>query len=145
MIIVFSYLSWIILHSWKSNIFVNFCVRFVLMDSRSQFLTSHAIFNCHAYVKRVDWIIPCKSSSFSICDVAIQGIFRTPLALRPNIYNNCFEVILTKIGFGNGGHCSATITSLSHSCWALAQVWPTTFWSFCLCTTMHLPRRERSS
>jgi hypothetical protein len=44
----------------------------------------------------------------------------TPQALRPNTYNNYFEVNLTKIGFGNGGHCFATNTSFFHSRWALA-------------------------
>jgi hypothetical protein len=38
-----------------------------------------------------------------------------PHALRPNICNSCFETNLTKVGFGNGGHYSVTITNLSHS------------------------------
>jgi hypothetical protein len=32
MIIIFSYLVWIILDSWKSNTSFNYCVQFVLMD-----------------------------------------------------------------------------------------------------------------
>jgi hypothetical protein len=28
-----------------------------------------------------------------------------PHGLRPNTYNSCFEVNLTKVGFGDGGHC----------------------------------------
>jgi len=72
-------------------------------------LTSHAIFSRRAYVEQVDQIIFCKFSSFSIHDVASQGTFLTPHALRSNICNNCFETNLTKIGFGNGGHCFATI------------------------------------
>ncbi len=85
------------------------------MDSQSQILTSHAIFNRHAYAKWVDQIISCKSSSFSIRDVASRGKFLMPHALRPNICNSCFETNLTKVGFGNGGHYSVTITNLSHS------------------------------
>jgi hypothetical protein len=46
------------------------CVRFALVDSQFQVLTSHAIFNHRAYAKRVDRIIACKSSSFSKGDVA---------------------------------------------------------------------------
>ncbi len=126
--------------SWKFNTFVNSCVRLVLMNSQSQFLTSHAIFNHRAYVKRVDWIVFCKFSSFSIGDVASQCIFPMPQALRPNTCNNYCQINLTKISFGNGGHCSATITSLSHSCWALAQAPLTTFWSFWLCTAMAFPK-----
>jgi hypothetical protein len=40
--------------------------------------------------------------------------------LKPKTCNNCFEVNLTKANFGNGGHYFAIITSLSHSCCALA-------------------------
>jgi hypothetical protein len=72
-------------------------------------LTSHAIFNRHAYVEQVDQIIFCKFSSFSIHDVASQGTFLTPHALRSNTCNNCFDTNLTKVGFGNGGHRFATI------------------------------------
>jgi hypothetical protein len=50
----FKNLPRIILDSWKSKTFVNFYVQLALMDFRSQFLTSHAIFNCRAYAKRVD-------------------------------------------------------------------------------------------
>jgi hypothetical protein len=69
----------------------------------------------------VDQIIFCKSSSLSIHDAAFQVMFPTPYALRLNTYNNYSEANLTKVGFGNGGHYFATITKLSHSCWALAQ------------------------
>jgi hypothetical protein len=58
----------------------------------------------------VDQIIPYKSSSFSIRDVASQGTLPTPHALRPNTFNNYFEANLTKVGFGSGGHCFATAT-----------------------------------
>ncbi len=64
----------------------------------SQFLTSHAIFNCHAYTQRVDQIISCKFSSFSIHDVASFGMLLTPQALRPNTYNNSSKANLTKVG-----------------------------------------------
>jgi hypothetical protein len=47
---------------------------------------------------------------------------------------------LTKVGFGNGGHCSKTITNLSHSHWALAWARITTFWSFHLCMAMASPK-----
>jgi hypothetical protein len=47
-------------------------------------------------------------------------MFLTPQALKSNICNSWFEVNLTKVGFGNGGHCFVTITSLSHLHWALA-------------------------
>jgi hypothetical protein len=43
-----------------------------------------------------------------------------PQALRPNTYNNRCKANLTKVGFGNGGHCFATIINLSHLRWALA-------------------------
>jgi hypothetical protein len=35
-------------------------------------------FDCHGYTKRVDRIIFYKYSSFSICDVASQGMFPMP-------------------------------------------------------------------
>ncbi len=92
-----------------------------------QFLTFHAIFNRLAYTKQVDQIISYKSSSFHICDVAFRSMFPTPHALRPKICNSYSETNLTKIGFGNGGHCSATFTNLFHSRWALAQAQLTTF------------------
>jgi hypothetical protein len=91
----------------------NICQLFcpiVLLDFQSQFLTSHVVFNCHAYTQRVDRIIPCKSSSFSIRDVASRNTLPTPQALRPNTFNNYFEANLTKAGFGNGGYCFATAT-----------------------------------
>jgi len=40
---------------------------------------------------------------------ASQGTFLMPHALKSNTCNNCFEINLTKVGFGNGGHCFATI------------------------------------
>jgi hypothetical protein len=58
--------------SWKSNTFVNFHVQLALVDTQTQFLTSHAIFNYHAYAERVYQIIFYKSSSFSIGDVTSQ-------------------------------------------------------------------------
>ncbi len=88
----------------------------------------------------MDRIISCKSSSFSIRHVVSQGMFPTPQALRPNTCNNCFKANLTKVGFGNGGHCFITITSLSHLCCALARAWLTTFWSFRLCIAMAFPK-----
>ncbi len=136
MIIIVSYLPWTILDSWKSNTFVNYSVRLVLLDSRSQFFTSHAIFNHHAYTQQVDRIVSCKSSSFSIHDVAFWGMLPTPHALKPNTCNNCFEANLTNASFGNGGHYFARVTSLSHSYCALAWMRLITFWSFRLCTTM---------
>jgi hypothetical protein len=63
-------------------------------------LTSHAIFNRHAYVEQVDQIISYKSSSFSICDVASRSTLPTSKALWSNTYNNCFEANSTKVGFG---------------------------------------------
>jgi len=140
LIIIFSYLPWIILDSWKFNTSVNFCVRLALMDFQSQFLTSHVIFNRRASVEWVDQIISCKSSYFSICDVTSRGMFPTPQALKPNTYNNYFKVNLNKVGFGNGGHYFATITNLSHSCQTLAQMWLATFWSFRLYTAMAFPK-----
>jgi hypothetical protein len=32
-----------------------------------------------------------------------------PQTLKPNTCNSCYEINLTKVGFGNGGHCCATI------------------------------------
>jgi hypothetical protein len=43
---------------------------------------------------------------------------------------------LTKVGFGNGGHCSVIITNLSHLHWVLAWARLTTFWSFRLYMAM---------
>ncbi len=140
MIIIVSYFPWIIIDKWKSNTYVNCYVWLVLLDSRSQFLTSHVIFNRRAYTQRVDWIVFCKSSSFFICDVASRGTFPTPQALRPNTYNNCFETSFTKVGFGNFGNCSTTITNLSHSRYALTQTRLATFWSFRLCTVVAFPK-----
>ncbi len=102
-------------------------IQFVLVDFLSQFMTSHAIFNCYAYAEWVDWIISYKSSSFLIHDVASRNMLPMPKALRPNTYNNCSETNLTKVGFGNGGHCSAIIINLCHSRLALARVWLVTF------------------
>jgi hypothetical protein len=103
-------------------------------------LVSHAIFNCCAYTKRVDQIIFYKSSSFSIQDVAFWRTLPKPHALTPNICNNYFEINLTKIGFGNGGHCFAIIISLSHLCCVLARARITTFWSSRLYRTMVYPK-----
>ncbi len=80
-------------------------------------LISHAIFNHHAYMEWVDQIISCKSSSFSIHDVAFRGTFPIAPYIKPNTCTNCFEVISIKVGFGNGGHCSVTINNLFHSHW----------------------------
>ncbi len=88
----------------------------------------------------MDRIIYCKFSSFSIRDVASWSMFLTPQALKSNICNSWFEVNLTKVGFGNGGHCFVTITSLSHLHWALAWTWLATFWSFRLYTAMAFPK-----
>ncbi len=137
MIIIFSYLSWIILDSWKSNTRVNHCVQIVLVDSQS-----FAIFILRAYVEHVDKIISCKFSSFSIHDATFQNTFPPPHALRPNTYNNYFEANLTNIGFGNGGHYCETIINSSHSHWALAQMWPATFWSFYFYMTMTFPKMQ---
>jgi hypothetical protein len=54
----------------------------------------------------VDWIISYKSSFFSIRDVAFLNTLPMPHALKPNTCNNCFEVNLTKVVFGNDGHFS---------------------------------------
>jgi hypothetical protein len=54
--------------------------------------------------------------------------------------NNCSEVNLTKVGFGNGGHCFVVIICLSHSWWVLARAWLITFWSFHLYTAMTFPK-----
>jgi hypothetical protein len=126
------------------NTCVNSYVWLTSMDSWSQFLTSHAIFNHHAYVEWVDRIISYKFSSFSIRDVAFQNTFPMPHALRPNTCNNYSEINLTKVSFGNGGHCFTTITNLSHSHWALARAQLVTFWSFCLYTAMDFSRCKRS-
>jgi len=74
----FFYLPQIILDSWKSNIIVNSYVQLILVDSRSHFLTIHAIFNHHAYAKWVDRIIFYKSLFFSIHDAITQGTLPTP-------------------------------------------------------------------
>jgi hypothetical protein len=111
-----------------------------LLDSWSQFFTSHAIFNHRAYTQQVDRIISYKSSFFSIRDVAFWDTLSTSHALRPNTFNSCFETNLTNIGFGNGGHIFTRITRLSHSYCALARAWLTTFWSFHLCTTTTFPK-----
>ncbi len=131
---------WIILNSWKSKTFVNCFVRLVLLDSQSQFFTSQAVFNCRAYTQRVDRIIPCKSLSFSIRDAASRGTLPTPQALRPNTFNNCSKAYLTKVGFGNGGHCFATATRFFHSRCASARAWLAIFWSFRLCTSITFPK-----
>jgi len=140
LIIIISYLPWIILDSWKSNTSVNYFIWLALLDSRSQFLSSHAIFNRRAYTTQVDWIISCKSSSFFICDVTSQGTFPMPQALRPNTCNSSSEVNLTKVSFENGEHCFAIVTSLSHLRCDLAQVQLVTFWSFRLYTAMTFPK-----
>jgi hypothetical protein len=88
LIIIIFYFPWIILDSWKSNTTFNSCVRLVLMDFRSQFLTSHAIFNLHAHVKWVNRIIFCKFSLFSICDATPRSTLPTLQTLRPNTCNN---------------------------------------------------------
>jgi len=139
---IVSYLPWIILDSWKSKTSANCFFRLVLLDSRSQYLTSHAVLNYRAYTQRVDWIIPYKSSSFSIRDAASRGTLRTPQALRPNTFNNCSEANLTKPGFGNGGHCFATTTRFFHSRCALARARLVTFWSFCLCIAIAFPKMQ---
>jgi hypothetical protein len=142
LIIIISYLPWIILDSWKSNTFVNYSIQLALLDSRSQFLTSHAIFNRRAYTQWVDRIIFCKSSSFSIRDVASRGTFPMPQTLKPNTCNSYSEANLTKDSFENGGHCFAIVTILSHSCYALACARLITFWSSHLCTTMAFPKMQ---
>ncbi len=121
MLIIVSYLPWIILDSWKSKTSANCFVQLVLLDFQSQILTSHAVFNCRAYTQRVDQIIPCTSSSFSIRDVASRSTLPTPHALRSNTFNNCSEANLTKTGFGSGGHCFAIATRWFHSHSALAR------------------------
>ncbi len=140
MFIIVSYLPWIILDSWKSKTSANYFVWLVLLDSRSQFLTSHAVFNFRAYTQWVNRIIPCKSSSFSIHDVASRGTLPTPQALRPNTFNNCSKANLTKAGFGSGGHCFVTATRWFHSRSALTRARLTTFWSFHLCIAMAFPK-----
>ncbi len=64
----------------------------------------------------------------------------TPQTLKPNTCNSRPQSNLTKAGFENGGHCSATFTSLSHLCCVLARAWLTTFSSFCLCIAMAFPK-----
>jgi hypothetical protein len=90
----------------------------------------------------VDRIIPWKSSSFSIRDVASWGTLPMPQALRPNTFNNYFEANLTKGGFGSGGHCFTRAIRWFHSRSALARARTqlTTFWSFRLCTTIAFPK-----
>jgi hypothetical protein len=66
-------------------------------------------------------MISCKSSFFSIRDVASRATLPTPQAARPNTYNSCSEANLTKAGFGNGGNCFAIVTSFTHSFSALAR------------------------
>ncbi len=105
-------------------------------------MTSHAIFNCRAYVKPVDQIISCKSSSFSIHDVASQGTFPTHQTLKLNTCNIYFEANLTKVGFGNGEHNFVIIISLSHFCLILSWARLTTFWSFCLCMVTSFPKMQ---
>ncbi len=140
MIIILSYLPWTIIDSWKYNTSLNYYVRLTLLDSQSQFFTFHAIFNYCAYTQRVDQIIFYKSSPFSIRDVTFWGTLPMPQALKPNIYNSCSKANLTNVGFGNGGHCFVRVTSLSHSCCALARMQLATFWSFRLCTAMAFPK-----
>jgi len=114
----------------------NCFVRLVLLDFRSQFFTSHAIFNCRAYAQRVDRIIPCKSSSFSIRTIASRATLPTPQASKSNTFNNCSEANLTKGGFGSGGHCFARVIKWFHSRSALARARLAAFWSFRLCTAI---------
>jgi hypothetical protein len=140
LIIIISYLPWTIIDSWKYNTYVNYFIRLVLLDSRSQFFTSHAIFNHCAYTQWVDRIMSCKSSSFSLYDVAFWDTLPTPQALRPNTCNSCFEANLINVGFGNGGHYFARVTILSHSYCVLAWVRLATFWSFHLCMAMAFPK-----
>jgi len=130
LIIIVSYF----LDSWKSicQLFCPTCFSGLLI----QFLTSHAIFIHRAYAKWVDRIISCKFSSFSIHDVTFRNMLPKFQALWTNTCNNCYEANLTKVGFGNYGHCSVIINSVSHSHWALTRTWLITFWSFCLYTAM---------
>jgi ABC-type microcin C transport system permease subunit YejE len=60
--------------------------------------------------------------------------------LWPHTCNNYFEANLTKVGFSNGGHYSATTIKLSHSRKALVWSRLPTFWSFHLCTSMASPK-----
>ncbi len=136
MLIIVFYLPWIILDSWKSKTSANCFVQLVLLDFRSQFLTSHVVFNCRAYKQWVDRTIPCKFSSFSILDVTSRATLPTPYALKPNTFNNCSEASLTKAGFGSGGHYFATTTRWFHSHSTLARARLATFLSFRLWTTM---------
>ncbi len=140
MLIIISYLPSIILDSWKSKTSANCFVQLVLLDFQSQYLTSHAVFNCRVYTQRVDRIIPCKSSSFSIHDVAFWGTLPTPQALRPNTFNNCSKANSTKGGFGSGGHYFARATKWFHSRSTLARARLATFWSFHFCTAITFPK-----
>ncbi len=88
----------------------------------------------------VDRIISCKSSSFSIRDVASRSTLPRPQTLKPNTYNSYSKANLTNTNFGNGGHCFVRVTSLSHFCCVLARARLTTFWSFRLYTTMAFPK-----
>jgi len=137
---IVSYLPWIILDSWKSKTAANCFLQLVLLDSRSQYLASHAVLSCRAYAQRVDRIIPYKSSSFSIRDAASRGTLPTPQAISPNTFKSYSEANFTKPSFGNGGHCFATATRFSHSRCALARAQLATFWSFRLCTTIAFPK-----
>ncbi len=140
MLSIFSYLPWIILDSWKSKTSDNCFVRLVLLDSRSQFFTSHAVFNCRAYAQRVDRIIPCKSSSFSIHTIASCATLPTPQAFKPNTFNNCAEANLTKGDFGRAGHCFTRVTKWFHSRSTLARAQLATFWSFRLYIAIAFPK-----
>jgi hypothetical protein len=144
LIIIVSYLSWTILDSWKYNTYVNCSIQVALLDSWSQFFTSHAIFNRRAYTQWVDRIISCKSSSFSIRDVAFWDTFPMPQALKPNTFNSCSEANLTNASFGNGGHVFAKVTRISHSCCALARARLATFWSFAFARPWYFPRLQHS-
>ncbi len=132
MSIIFAYLPWIMEIQYNHQFFY-----LIHLSGLSVLIfTSHAIFNPCAYVKWVDHINFCKYSSFSISDATFQGMLSMPHAFKPNTFNSCYEVYLTKVGFSNGGHHCPTITNSSHSYWALAWTRLTTFWSFRLCTTM---------
>ncbi len=71
-----------------------------LLDSRSQFLTSRAIFNRCAYTQRVDQIIFYRSSSFSIYDVAFQGTLPMSQTLKPNTSTIILKLIWPKLILG---------------------------------------------
>ncbi len=140
MLIIVSYLPWIILDSWKSKTSANCFVRLVLLDSQSQFLTSHVVFNCCAYTQWVDRIIPYKSSSFSIRDVASQGTLPTPQALRPNTFNNYSEANLTKASLGVVDTVLQQLLGDCTRALVLGRAQLATFWSFHLCTAMAFPK-----